>query len=67
MDICPRCKHRVVPGRLFCVECGKLVDPAGLRSTSQGLLGPIGVLHSTSPEIEEFWATGDETVFDRRT
>lgn len=62
---CPRCKHPATTGRLFCVKCGKLTDPAGLRSTAGRLLGPVGVVHSTSPKIAEFWATGDETVFDR--
>jgi hypothetical protein len=28
-------------------------------------MGPIGVRHSNSPKIEEFWATGDPAVFDR--
>lgn len=59
------CQHEspMNVGRLFCDDCGKLVDRAGLRSVR--LAGAIGVRHSTSPSIEKFWATGDPSVFDR--
>lgn len=28
-------------------------------------MGAVGVAHSSSPKIEEFWNTGDPSVFDR--
>lgn len=49
--------------RVFCKACGKVLDPAVLKSVR--LMGPVGVGHSTSPKIEEFWATGDAEVFSR--
>jgi hypothetical protein len=53
-----KCDHtQCEPGRLFCTECGKLLDRNTLRGIR--LAGFVGVRHSTSPAIEEFWATGN--------
>jgi hypothetical protein len=43
----------------FCPVCGK-ADKAALGRIR--LMGPVGVLHSNSPKIEAFWATGDPAV-----
>lgn len=59
---CSRCGHANESARrLFCEECGKLLDRDGLRGVR--VPGFVGVLHSTSPKIEEFWRTGDPAVF----
>jgi len=59
---CPRCGHvNAEARRLFCEQCGKALDPDGVRSVR--LAGFVGVLHSTSPKIEKFWSTGDPSVF----
>jgi hypothetical protein len=59
---CVRCDQD--PGEtLFCGHCGKVNDPDALRRVR--LMGPVGVLHSNSPKIEEFYATGDPEVFGR--
>lgn len=57
------CTHEnALPKRLFCSECGRLLEPGSLRSIRfQGFLG----CQSTNPKMEEFWATGDPEVFDR--
>jgi hypothetical protein len=49
--------------RLFCSECGKLVDRDGLKRVR--VVGFHG-RSSTNPKVEEFFATGDPAVFDRR-
>jgi hypothetical protein len=59
---CPRCNHENVEAqRLFCENCGAVVDRSNLRAVR--LLGPVGVQHSNSPKIEQFWETGDPSVF----
>jgi hypothetical protein len=59
---CQRCDHENVdPKRLFCENCGAIVDRNGLGRVR--LLGLVGVQHSNSPKIEEFWETGDPAVF----
>jgi hypothetical protein len=50
------------PDRVFCPVCGR-ADQEALHSVR--LAGFVGVLHSTSPKIEEFWQTGDPSVFDQ--
>lgn len=45
----------------FCPDCGR-ADKKILHSLR--LMGPVGVQHSNSPKIEEFWKTGDPSVFD---
>ena len=47
----------------FCPVCGR-ADKTKLQRVR--LMGPVGVLHSNSPKIEEFWATGDASVFDTK-
>jgi hypothetical protein len=47
---------------MFCCDCGRVLDREGLRRVR--LAGFVGVQHSTSPKIEEFWRTGDPNVFD---
>jgi hypothetical protein len=47
----------------FCPVCSR-ADRTKLGRVR--LMGPIGVAHSNSPKIEEFWATGDATVFDTK-
>lgn len=44
----------------FCPVCGK-ADRTILKGVR--LMGLIGVRHSSSPAIEQFWQTGDPTVF----
>lgn len=44
----------------FCPRCGK-ADRAKLKGVR--VMGFVGVQNSTSPKIEEFFATGDPTVF----
>lgn len=45
---------------LFCTQCGKVLDPEGLRSVRlQGFSGH----QSLSPAVEHFWHTGDPEVF----
>lgn len=46
-------------GRLFCQSCGKLLDRDGLKNVR--LAGAVGVRHTSNPEIERFWRTGDPT------
>ena len=41
---------------MFCPECKK-ARPEDLKRVR--LMGAIGVAHSSSPAIEQFWATGD--------
>ena len=54
----PACEpHRTT----FCPMCGK-ADKGALKKVR--LMGPIGVEHSNSPKIEQFWQTGDPSVFD---
>lgn len=48
---------------VFCPDCGR-ADKARLKTVR--LPGFVGVQHSTSPRIEEFWATGDPDVFTAR-
>lgn len=48
---------------MFCPDCGAVLDRDDLRKVR--LMGPIGVKHSNSPKIEEFWKTGNPEVFDR--
>ena len=57
------CEHPTDPTRTFCPVCGKLKQRDVLESIK--LPGFVGVAHSTSPKIAEFWASGDPTVFDR--
>lgn len=53
----PQCPpHRTV----FCPTCGR-ADKAKLKTVR--LPGFVGVIHSTSPKIEQFWETGDPSVF----
>jgi hypothetical protein len=59
--ICPRCESSDPGATLFCQHCGKLLDRAALEHVR--LMGPVGVQHSTSPKIEQFWQTGDPAVF----
>ena len=59
---CSRCGHvNEESRRLFCQSCGKLLNQEVLKSVR--LPGFVGVAHSTSPKIEEFWQTGDPAVF----
>lgn len=61
---CTRCGHTNSDiKRIFCEDCGKLVAKGDL--TRVGVLGFVGVGNSTSPAIQEFWATGDPSVFDK--
>lgn len=49
------------PKALFCVTCGQVLDRAALRSVKfRGFTGPASV----NPKVEQFWATGDASVFD---
>lgn len=47
----------------FCPVCGK-ADRTTLGKVR--LAGFVGVQHSTSPKVEEFWQTGDPSVFAKR-
>lgn len=60
---CPRCDHTETLKRMFCSACGAVLEPGSLKKVR--LMGLVGVEHSTSPKIAEFWATGDPNVFDR--
>lgn len=60
MDVKPTdvtCTHSgAEPGRLFCSNCGTLLDPDGLKRVKlQGFTGPASLV----PSIEKFWETGD--------
>jgi hypothetical protein len=57
---CPRCHTFDPEPTTFCANCGKVLDVERLRGVR--LMGPIGVQHSTSPRIEEFFRTGDPDV-----
>lgn len=46
---------------VFCPVCGR-ANRHDLRRVR--LMGPVGVAHSNSPKIEQFWRTGDPSVFD---
>ena len=48
---------------MFCPSCGAAYSPDDLRRVR--LMGLVGVAHSNSPKIDEFFATGDPEVFDR--
>lgn len=61
LNDCARCGEPPTD-RLFC-SCGALIDKDGLKSLK--LMGPIGVRHSNSASIDEFWKTGDPSVFDK--
>jgi hypothetical protein len=59
---CHRCEHENVDQkRIFCESCGAILDKSDLRRVR--LMGPIGVQHSNSDSIAEFWETGDPSVF----
>ncbi len=58
MHCSPTCQPH--PNRTFCPSCGK-ADRSVLNTIR--LPGFVGVVHSTSPKIEQFWETGDPTVF----
>lgn len=60
---CSRCNHENHGRRMFCEECEAVLDKSALRGVR--LMGPVGVIHSNSPSIAEFWETGDPSVFDR--
>lgn len=47
----------------FCGVCGRAL-PGRLEKVR--LAGFVGVMHSTSPKIEQFWETGDPSVFERK-
>lgn len=55
-ETCP--PHRTT----FCPLCGK-ADRATLKGVR--LMGLVGVMHSNSSKIDEFWNTGDPSVFAR--
>lgn len=63
MKTCSRCNHTETDRSLFCSTCGAVLDMDDLKGVR--LMGAIGVAHSSSPKIEEFWNTGDPNVFDR--
>lgn len=60
---CPRCKHDQDSVPSFCQSCGKVLNRKTLRSVRP--MGFVGVQHSLSPKIDEWWNTGDPEVFDR--
>jgi hypothetical protein len=62
MRECDRCSTSSDGRNLFCGNCGKAYSRAELQTLR--LMGPIGVGNSNNPKIEQFWRTGDPTVFD---
>jgi len=46
------CDPRPSSPPMFCPDCGKVIDPKGLKAVR--LMGFVGVVHSTSPKIEAF-------------
>lgn len=60
MASCPRCGEPVQERAVFCPSCGAVVDLEGLRG--QRIVGFVGA-QSTNPKVEQFWETGDPSVF----
>jgi hypothetical protein len=58
--VCKRCDSDPGP-TLFCQHCGLAPDKQAVRSVRFG--GFTGRA-STNPKMEQFWATGDPSVFD---
>lgn len=56
VTVCTRCEHAWESRNLFCPECGaaKKDELATVK-----LAGFVGVQHTTSPAVEQFWQTGD--------
>ena len=64
---CQRWGCQPPPGHrsgIWCPQCGKSFDPEKTRAvlSSVGFKNFTGV-DSTSPKVEEFWQTGDPSVF----
>jgi len=47
--------------RIFCPDCGRVLDRAGLRQVR--IMGGVGVVNGSSDSLDKFWATGDPDVF----
>jgi hypothetical protein len=62
--VCPRCATYNARPTTFCESCGKVINRARLEGVR--LMGPIGVQHSTSPRIEEFFRTGNPDALSER-
>lgn len=47
---------------MFCSTCGQILDPSTLKTLrfEPRFLGEA----SCNPKMEQFWATGDPSVFD---
>lgn len=64
MEKKPHCEPDCQPfSTVFCPACGH-ADKKALRRVR--LMGPVGVEHSNSPKIQQFWETGDPSVFSSR-
>lgn len=59
---CARCETTTDTRALFCPDCGALYDRDELQRVR--IMGPVGVAHSNSPKIAQFFETGDPAVFD---
>lgn len=55
------CAHNDGATTLFCSICGREREKGSLKRVK--LTGFVGVHQSTNPKIEEFWRTGDPSVF----
>lgn len=56
-DECPKGQST-----MFCSTCGQILDPSTLKTLrfEPRFLGEA----SCNPKMEQFWATGDPSVFD---
>lgn len=57
-NACPH-NNPVNAERVFCADCGKVVNRARLESVR--LMGAIGPYHTSNENVQRFFATGDPT------
>jgi hypothetical protein len=59
---CQRCGFENPSSITFCAHCGWVLDRPALQAKAQRMQTNFTGPASTSPRIEEFWATGDPAV-----
>ena len=67
LRICPTCGE-IEPNterRIWCPTCGKAYDVDEARATLRSVKVGPGVLNS--PKVDQFWETGDPSVFESGT
>ncbi len=59
--VCDRCSTRS-EGRLFCPDCGRVLDADGLRKVR--IMGSVDIRDSKSPKVQKFLETGEPSHLD---